>query len=157
MQELGPINEEEHKSFNKVMCSIKEIRLTDFQYKVTNKILVTKSFLHKTNKVDNNIYEYCNLQPETIYHLFIECEIVKRFWNELRIWLSNNSTVIHIIELGEKQVLFACQDKRNTLRNYLCITAKYYIYVTKFTRNSLLLESFISLLKTKFQVKSILH
>ena len=82
-----------------------------------------------------------------IYQLFIECEIVKRFWNELRIWLSNNSTVI--IELGEKQILFTCQDKRNTLRNYLCIIAKYYtcIYVTKFTRNSLLLDNFISLLK----------
>ena len=149
MQELGFINEEEHKSFNKVIHSIKEKRLKDFQYKVTNKILVTKSFLHKINKVDNNICEYCNLQPETIYHLFIECEIVKRFWNELRIWLSNNSTVI--IELGEKQILFACQDKRNTLRNYLCIIAKYYIYVTKFTRNHLLLENFISLLKKKFQ------
>ena len=128
MQELGFINEEEHKSFNKVIRSIKEIRLKDFQYKVTNKILVTKSFLHKINKVDNNICEYCNLQPETIYHLFIECEIVKRFWNGLRIWLSNNSTVT--IELGEKQILFACQDKRNTLRNYLCIIAKYYIYIS---------------------------
>ena len=144
---IGFINEEEHKSFNKVIRSIKEIRLKDFQYKVTNKTLVTKSFLHKINKVDNNICEYCNLQPETIYHLFIECEIVKRFWNELRIWLGNNSTLI--IELGGKKI--ACQDKRNTLRNYLCIIAKYYIYVTKFTRNRLLLENFISLLKKKFQ------
>ena len=125
MQELGFINEEEHKSFNKVIRSIKEIRLKDFQYKITNKI-VTKSFLHKINKVDKNICEYCNLQSETIY-LFIECEIVKRFWNELRIWLSNSSTVIN--EIGEKQILFACQDKRNTLRNYLCIIAKYYIYI----------------------------
>ena len=89
------------------------------------------------------------MQPETIYHLFIECEIVKRFWNELRIWLSNNSTIT--IELGEKQILFALQDKRNTLRNYLCIIAKYYIYITKFTQNRLLLENFINLLKKKFQ------
>ena len=121
--------------------------MKDFQYKVANKILVTKSFLHRINKVDNNICEYCNLQPETIYHLFIEC--VKRFWNELRTWLSNNSTVI--IELGEKQILFACQDKRYTLRIYLYIIAKYYISVTKFTRNSLLLENLISLLTKKFQ------
>ena len=155
MQELGFINKEDHKSFNKVIRSINEIRLKDFQYKVTNKILVTKSFLRKINKIGNNICEYCNLQPETIYHLYIECEIVRRFWNELRIWLSNNSTVI--IEFGEKQILFACQDKRNTLRNYLCIIAKYYIYVTKFTRNSLLLENVISLLKKHSNVKSILH
>ena len=56
-----------------------------------------------------------------------------------------------MIELGEKQILFSCQDKRNTLRNYLCIIAKYYKYVTKFTRNRLLLENFISLLKKTIQ------
>ena len=38
MQELGFLNEEEHKSFYKIIRSIKEIRLKDFQYKVTNKI-----------------------------------------------------------------------------------------------------------------------
>ena len=114
-QELGFINEEEHENFNKVICSIKEIRLKDFQYKVTNKILVTKSFLHKINKVDNDICEYCSLQPETIYRRFIKCQIVKGFWNELRIWLSNNTMVT--LEFAKKQILFACPDKRNTLRN----------------------------------------
>ena len=128
MQELGFINEEEYKNFNKVICSIKEIRLKDFQHKVMNKILVTKLFLHEINKVDN-ICEYCCLQPETIYHLFIECEIVKRFWNELRLWLSNNSMVT--IELGEKQILFACQDKRNTLRNLcICVLLQNIIYMS---------------------------
>ena len=127
MQELGFINEEEHKSFNKVIRSIIEIRLKDFQYKVTNKILIAKLFLHKINKVDNNICECCNLQPETIYHLFIECEIVKRFWNELRIWLSNNSTVI--IELGEKQILFACQDKKIHLET-ICALLHNVIYMS---------------------------
>ena len=115
MQVLGFINEEEHKSFNKVIRSFKEIQVKDFQYKITNKILVTKSFLHKINKVDNNICEYCNLQPETIYHLFIECEIVKRFWNELRIWLSNNSTVI--IELGENKFYSLVMIKEIHLEN----------------------------------------
>ena len=49
----------------------------------------------------------CNLKQYIIF--FIECEIVKRFWNELRIWLCNNSTVI--IELGEKQILFLVRIK----------------------------------------------
>ena len=75
MQELGFINEEEHNCFNKIIRSIKEIRLKDFQYKVTNKILVKKSFLHKINKFDKNICEYCNLQPEIrlliLFHLVI--------------------------------------------------------------------------------------
>ena len=137
MQELGLITDEEYKHFNRIICSIKEIRLKYFQYKVTNKILVTKSFLHKIKLTTISVNTaVCNLKQYiifTIYHLFIKCEIVKRFWNEFRIWLSNNSTIT--IQLGEKQILFVFQDKRNTLRNYLCIIAKYYIYVTEFTRN----------------------
>ena len=93
--------------------------------------------------------EYCNRQPETIHHLLVECEISKQFWNELKTWLSANSSVT--LDLGEKNLLFAYQDKSNTIRNYLCILAKYFIYTTKFAQKNLLLENFINLLKKKFQ------
>ena len=148
MQEFGFIDAEEYRNFNKIIKNIKEIKLKDFQFKVTNRMLVTKSFLHKINKVDNNNCEYCNRRPETIYHLFVERETVKQFWNELQTWLSNNSTIR--LELGEKQIIFAYQDRRNTIRNYLCVIAKYYIYVTKFTQKNLRIDNFISLLKKIF-------
>ena len=51
MQDFGFINEEDYKIFNNVIQNIKEIKLKDFQFKVTNKILVTNSFLHKINKI----------------------------------------------------------------------------------------------------------
>ena len=121
MQEFGFINKEVYKIFNKVKEDIKEIKLKDFQFKVTNKILVTNSFLHKINKVDSNISEYCNHQPETIHHLLVECEITKRIWNELKTWLSANSSVT--LDLGETNLFFAYQDKSNTIRNSLCILA----------------------------------
>ena len=145
MQEFGFINEEDYKIFNKIIQNIKEIKLKDFQFKVTYKILVTNSFLHKINKIDSNMCEYCNRQPETIHHLLVECEISKRFWNELKTWLNDISSVT--LDLGEKNILFAYQDKSNTIRNYLCILAKYFIYTTKFTQKNLLLENFINLLK----------
>ena len=78
-QELGFITDNELKTYNTELKYIKEIKLRDFQYKVTNKILVTKTFLHRINKVDNDLCEYCKCQPETIFHLFIECEKVKQF------------------------------------------------------------------------------
>ena len=83
MQEFGFIDEEEHN----------EIKLKDFQFKVTDRIYVTKASLHRINKVDNNNCEYCNHQPETIYHLFVECETVRRFWTELQTWLSTNKEI----------------------------------------------------------------
>ena len=73
-----------------VIKSLKEVKFKDFQYKVNNKILVTKSFLYRINKIDNNLCEYCHRQAETFYHLFIEGEKVKQFWWQLSTWLTKN-------------------------------------------------------------------
>ena len=53
-QELGLITDNELKTCNTALKYIKEIKLRGFQYKVTNKILVTKTFLHRINKVNND-------------------------------------------------------------------------------------------------------
>ena len=97
---------------------MKEVKLKEFQYKTTNKIFVTKYFLHRINKIDNNLYEYCQHEPETIYHLFVECEKVRIFWDNLKIWLNNNA---HIrIALENKNILFAFQDN-NILISYILV------------------------------------
>ena len=41
-----------------------ETKLRDFQYKIDNKILVTNSFLFKTNKIDNLAGSYCNNEQQ---------------------------------------------------------------------------------------------
>ena len=46
----------------------KEVKLQEFQFKVNNHILVTKSFLLKIKKVDNDRSSYCNQESETIIH-----------------------------------------------------------------------------------------
>ena len=56
-----------------------------------------------------------------------------------------------------KNLLFVYQDKSNTIRNYLCILAKYFIYTTKFTQKNLLLENFINLSKKTFQSEKYIY
>ena len=126
------------------------MKLKDFQYKITNKILVTKHFLHKINKIDNNLCEYCQQTPETIFHLFIECEIVKRFWENLKAWLNNNANIN--ISLTNRDILFANQDN-NSLKSYIMILAKYYVYANKFHMTDLSIDRFINMLGKKFQVE----
>ena len=43
--------------------SLKEVKLRDFQYKITNKILVNKSFLHRINRTDGSLCKYCQQHP----------------------------------------------------------------------------------------------
>ena len=94
--------------------------------------------------MNNDLCEYCKCQPETIFHLFIEREKVKQFWNILTIWLNDNSNMF--ISLDAKNILFAYEDK-NILRNYIFVVARYYIYANKFSQKDLNLNSFLPMLK----------
>ena len=144
------INEQTWKKYHSVIISLIEVKIKDFQYKITNKILVTKSFLYRINKTNDNLCEYCHQQPETIFHLFVECEEVKQFWNLLNNWLSAVSNLN--MTLNDSSILFSYQDE-NSLRNYLYVLAKYYIYSNKFSGNGLSLQNFKAILKRKFKAE----
>ena len=101
--EVGQITEEEWENYNLAIHTLKEVK--DFQYELNNKILVTKSFLHKINRAENNLCSYCHQYVETIYHLFIECEKVRQFWGKVKQWLSTNFNIN--INLDAKELLFS--------------------------------------------------
>ena len=136
------------KIYNSVIPTLKEIKLRDFQYKITNKILVTKSFLYRINKVDDNLCEYCRQNPETIHHLFVHCNTVIIFWRELEAWLINNFNLR--ISLNDKNILFSYEQKHKLI-NYILLLAKYYVYSNKFSGRRLNIESFKSILHRKYK------
>ncbi|MCG7892737.1 MAG: reverse transcriptase domain-containing protein, partial [Candidatus Thiodiazotropha endolucinida] len=147
-QEVGNISQDDLLNYNLVIAELKEVALKDFQYKITNKILVTKSFLHRIRKIDENQCSYCSNQPETIIHLFTECEKVARFWQQLKFWL-----MLHMnlnLDTDSKPTIFSYQNK-NELLSYISVLAKQYIYKNKFVNNDLNLDIFIQMLKKKFQ------
>ena len=102
------ISEAEMNAYNVVIPTLKEIKLRNFQFKITNKILVTKSFLYRIHKVDDNLYQYCRQNSETKLHLFVQRNDVKR---ELDEWLSNNFGLR--MALTDKNILFAYEQKIN--------------------------------------------
>ena len=83
---LGNLTQEEWNSYNDTIKNIKEVKLQEFQFKVNNLILVTKSFLHKINKVDNDRCTFCGLETETILHV--------QFWLAMKNWLRIQANVI---------------------------------------------------------------
>ena len=126
---LGQINENEWKFYHSSINKVREIKLKDFQYKINNKILVTNSFLRNINKIDSNLCSYCQLQEEAIKHLFLECQVVKQFWHQLKAWLETQVNVS--FQIDDRTILFSFQST-NELTNYLHVLSKYYIYKNKF-------------------------
>ena len=124
-------------------------RLKDFQFKINNKILVTKSFLHKIKIIVNNTCSLCREYPETIKHLFFECEKAKQFWNLFKEWLNRVANITVDVN-NEKMILFSWH-KRNLILNYLLDVAKYYIYKSKFAQENISILGFKAILKKAFE------
>ena len=55
---MGYIIDQEWNKCNLVIKDSNEVGLKDVQYKLPNKILVTKSFLHRTRKIEDNLCAY---------------------------------------------------------------------------------------------------
>jgi hypothetical protein len=151
--EIGNISNDELKTSYKNMKQINEIKLKDFQFKINHKILVTKTFLFKINKSENDVCSYCNAAPETIYHIFCECSKVKNFIQAIKSWLQNEYDIN--IPLIDKPFLLSTT-KESEISQYMCLLLKYYIYKSKFRENCrifLSLPLFKIYLKQKLQCR----
>ena len=78
VREIGVLNEYDFVNYDRALKNFKEVTLNDFQLKINNK--VTKSFIYRIGKVDENQCSYCNHDIESIYRLFVGCDRAKRFW-----------------------------------------------------------------------------
>ena len=70
--------------------TISDAKAHMFQYKVLHNTPYVNKMLFKFGKVIFARCSFCKLHDETIMHLFYDCLIVKRIWNQLKSILSNN-------------------------------------------------------------------
>jgi len=124
---------DEWKIINNIpfVCTI-DTKLRWFQFRITNRILSTNTFLHKIGIIENNLCSFCNAQPETLQHLFWDCEKISLIWIQLNNWIQSKSGV-HI-NLSGKKVLLGVQGKHVQILNYFIIVVKYHIYKCSFQK-----------------------
>ena len=89
---------------------------------------------------------YCNLEPETIEHLFWICPIINAFWkrviNKLEPFLDIKSFV------NPTNILLGCCDSTgNILINHIFVIVKRYIYISKCMEKSLSIDKVLGLIK----------
>lgn len=110
------------------------------QYKILFNILSTRDYLYKINLKDNNLCVFCNMFPETITHLFCECEKVIQLWHNIEQWIlmkigvsfnfsndvkilgyrkmDNNFWPVNFVILMTKKFIFKCAYKELSLNIY---------------------------------------
>ena len=95
----------------------------------------------------------CQIQPQTLPHLFYRCPVISNFWSAFQNWwLAKHKKTI---TLTERNILFGWHDnttESKDILNYVTLVAKYYIFCTSQDNNDVPFDGFPSLLKNKLDI-----
>ena len=96
-----------------------------FQYQLLNYTLFTNAKLLKIGLLLTDQCTFCNVNEETLYHLFFECSHVQAFWECFVEWWTdvaneNLSLTLKVVIVGFPE--------RNDILNYLLILSKLCIW-----------------------------
>ena len=62
------------------------MKLRDFQYRYLNRIVPTNKFLSKCQIVSSSLCDFCNMEIETMHHLFWSVDMCNSFGQNLEIF-----------------------------------------------------------------------
>ena len=104
-----------------------------FQYKILHRILPTNKKLRQYGIKPSNFCDYCNLEEESLIHIFCECDISACIWEEVINWY--NTFGYNINYLSDIQILLGDQ-KLDPILNRIILTTKTLIFKNKSKKNS---------------------
>ena len=97
--------------------------------------LVTNVHLEKWGIVSSNLCHYCKEQPETLLHLFVECEVIKGFWSSFRDYVEHRFSIV--THISPEAIIFNRIVKGYHIVNFMCLLAKHCIYSQKCLKKDL--------------------
>ena len=111
-----------------------ETQLRSFYFKIFHKAIWTNQFLHRIGRTDSPNC-YCNNLPETILHLFCECEIVSPFGMNHVFLINNISEESFTFSNFEKMFDVTDLSEYDNWINSLFLYFKFYLHRCKFQQN----------------------
>ena len=118
------------------------------------RLISTNKYLLKCKLSPSSLCDFCNMNIESMEHLFWECQMVQNFWLEIKKFLNNKDIVIN---LNYRTVVFGLlnnEKRQNTnVINFIIILAKYYIYKMKLNNTVPKFEGFQRYMKYKIKIE----
>ena len=135
------------EEFQKLYINVQKITLSDvlreFQYKILTRSLTTNRKRHIWDRDVSPLCTMCNQRVETIIHLLVECEEVKKLWYGLERWI-DHFMKIKVTFTPEIIIFNKYQGKQSELMNTLVLIMKRYVYVQKCKKKTLSFQGYIS-------------
>jgi len=147
------LSETECKNMYKIPIAVTTAnKLRSFQYQILKRSLVTNKFLHMCKIKDNDLCYFCNQACETIDHLLFDCYKIQLFWKDL-INVFGQCLELHRY-VHKKAVIIGVQGtETDVIVNFLLITVKRYIYVTRCLKRKLSIIHYLNILADYYRTE----
>ena len=144
------ITDEEWKQYNLVpFKSTKSTKLQALQYKITHRILGTKTYQKQCNIIVDDVCTFCATGSETLTHLFVDCPVVKTFWDDICIWMENGINLKDILD----SVLILFGDLNSALISHIVLVAKQYIFLCERREQRPSLQGYKAMLLAEYKTE----
>ena len=120
-----------------------------FQFRILHRILATNKKLSLYGIKDSDKCDFCGLEPETILHLFCECDVSACIWEEVVNMC--NQFGYNIKYLTHKQILFGYPSLDPIFNRMLLNTGN-----CKYSKNRVTIRELIAILKSQFTMEQYL-
>ena len=118
-------------------------KLRVFQFKLLHRRLATNDFIKTIKLRDNDLCNFCQMEKETLIHLFWNCTVTSCFWHNFRQWLLKNETFVRSFELTPSLVIglkthpLLCKNF-----HFLFLVARLYIWTCRIQKTHPTIDTF---------------
>lgn len=143
--------------FNVIHKSLSCTRLKWLQIRITYKILTTNKSVAIYDNNQTPLCTFCAEKEEDICHLFYDCKIVRKFWQQLEQEISTKCRINQSVKFPKELIIFAFSPLFHSCRvlDIILLMAKMYIYKQKVNNNkNLHLAPFLLQIKQRYEMES---
>ena len=131
------------KLFRNIKVITNYVKLRSFQYRMLCNAIVTNTLLYKWKIVESENCSFCKNEPETIQHLFYQCEKIKSIWfniQEYCVELINDPIKLNV----ENVILNTVHPQVSHVYNFVILAVKCKIYTARCMKQSITLEECVA-------------
>ena len=136
--------------FKACFKSVVDNQIVWFQYKIINNILNTNQYLHRIKLRSDNICSLCQVSPEDILHMFVQCSEVRVLWNNIENWIKMKLNITLKMDTTMKTIGYCNYDEHFWPLNFVLILSRFYIYQISKKKSTLNIFSLQNIIKERF-------
>ena len=136
-----------------------DTKLRWFQTRLLYRILPTNRYLFLRKIKPHEQCDLCNIETETLEHMFFDCTFINTFWQNLTQKFLYKLPHVNNFQFSKELILFGMKQNVKTDKpiNLFILCAKYYIYSCKFSISIPNADVFLKRFKYRYRIEKYLY